>query len=201
MTWRNIIALGCVASAAVVGCTVTTSSDKSDGGSGGGGTADSATGGTSAADGSTGGKATGGGGAAATGGSSGAGGASGASTGGNAPTDAATPLLDAKDVCTAERGDNDCMKCLKTKCCIPFTDCANDPDCGQSSTSKGDLICIQDCMLNTAADGGTPDIGTCAGNCGGATAPATTEILTCIREIHDGSALQNCSTACFGVEL
>jgi hypothetical protein len=182
MSWRKVLALGLLGSAAFAGCTVTTGDGDDDSGVSTGGS--TSTGGAKATGGST---ATGG--ATTTGGSTSTGGA-----------DSGT------FVCAPAAADNDCSKCVETKCCNEWLDCGRDAACSyKSAATPGELICIQDCIIDQVGDAGTGviDLPTCAANCAVdvALSPATNDLIACIRNVGDASVLQNCSTDCFGGEI
>ena len=194
MTWRTILAVGAVASAAVVGCTVTAKVEGGDGGP------DSGSGATSA------------GGKAETGGSGGSSGSGGAKTGGAAgkaggggmkATDSG--ISDAHfDTCNPDK-TRMCDNCVQTKCCDEWLDCANDKDCLNTVGGKvGEFICIQDCILG---DGGSVMTAEdCAGPCqhgSGTVSSATSSLIACMRDMAGGDAgsAQNCTLECFGRPL
>jgi hypothetical protein len=183
MAWHKIAVLGLLASAAFAGCTVTTDDpDEDDGGSDGSG--GSSSGGT---------KATGGS-------SSGGAKASGGSSSGGKPADGGPA--------TCGSTGNDCLKCVKEKCCEEYIECGDDPACSQSSGHPGELICIQDCLIDQVGDAAAIDVQECAGRCAedsSGVSGATSDLIACIRaddaDSDGGVALQNCSEICFGAEL
>jgi hypothetical protein len=188
MTWRNVLACGLVASAAIAGCTVTAGSGSGPDGSILGTGGSTSTGGVTATGGKDGGK----GGTAAGGATSAGGAAAGGSTADAQVTSCAGPY------------DNSCDGCIETKCCAEWLDCANDKDCGK--TSEGELYCIQRCLLGDVADAssGGPDPGACANSCAHSNsiiADATNALIICIRAQKADAGPQNCSTACFNAEL
>jgi hypothetical protein len=130
MSWRKVLALGGLASAIAVGCTVTVGPGSDDAGfeeTGG----SKGTGGSSGdGDASTGGKSTGG--KASTGGSGGTstGGKGGTSTGGKAG--AGTGGKDAMVTECMPDKTQECDYCVETKCCQEWLDCVNDADCLQT---------------------------------------------------------------------
>ena len=201
MSWRKVLALGGVASAIAIGCTVTVTDGTLDGST-------EETGGKSGKDAGTGGaKATGGSAGKATGGSStgGKGGSSGASTGGKGGASGAG-MKDA-DVVTECMPDKDlpCDYCVETKCCQEWLDCVNDVDCFQEVDNKPpEYSCIRDCLVN---DGGSfPDVDECAGLCkhdAVGVSSATSLLIGCMRDTGSGDAsnTQNCTNECFGREL
>ena len=184
MAWRKFLALGLLATAAFAGCTVTTDEPGTDGGGDGG----SSSGGAKGSGGSaSGGKSTGGsssGGSKATGGSS---------TGG-----------DDGGITECGAGANECDTCVQDKCCQEWLDCGDDPDCSYKSASNpGELICMQNCLIDQFADAGAVDLGKCDSECAVGSAgvsTATSELIACIRDVGD-AGVQNCSTVCFGIEL
>lgn len=188
MSWRKVIALGSVASAIAIGCTVTVNEGTPEGGP------DEETGGSSGKDGGAGGsKATGGSGGKATGGTGGS------STGGKGGTaDSGTGGKDSgkATVCMPDKGAP-CDYCIETKCCEEWLDCVNGADC------QDEFSCIQRCMIN---DGGNfPDIMECAGSCKMDPVGITSEtnaLIACMRDTpSDGSTTQNCTNECFGHDL
>ena len=189
MAWRKILVLGLVASAAFVGCTVTTDEpSEEDGGSGG----DTSTGGKTSTGGASSGGGTSTGGNKATGGSS-----SGGKAGDSGPRK-----------CSPATADNACLACVEEKCCEEYLDCGDDPACSQSSGHPGELICIQNCLFDQIGDAAPIDLAECAGLCAedaSGVSAATSALIACIRADDDttdgGVALQNCSDPCFGAEL
>ncbi|HEX7669730.1 MAG TPA: hypothetical protein VF395_09115 [Polyangiaceae bacterium] len=188
MSWNKILVTGFAASLAIVGCTVTTSSDQPDGG--GGSDAGKGTGGSTSTGGSTAGGATSTGGAKTTGGSTSAGGAS----AGGATSEDAGP-------------ESDCTKCLKQFCLTDYTDCGKDPDCAQSSKADGEFLKIQQCLFDvTPADASTvyltaADLEKCVGDSanGAVASTATQSLLSCARGELDASlSKQPCTERCFG---
>jgi hypothetical protein len=189
MSWRKVIALGGVASAIAIGCTVSVNEGSPEGGP------DEETGGSSGKDGGAGGsKATGGSGGKATGGTGGS------STGGKggSTVDSGTGGKDSgkATVCMPDKGAP-CDYCIETKCCEEWLDCVNGVDC------QDEFTCIQRCMIN---DGGNfPDIMECAGACKMDPVGITSEtnsLIACMRDTpSDGSTAQNCTNQCFGRDL
>jgi hypothetical protein len=144
----------------------------------------------------TGGKATGG--AVGTGGKSTGGttGTGGKATGGT--TDAGGPS------CAIERADNDCLSCVKKRCCQEWLACGDDASCSQKPNGvPGEMVCIQDCIIDAVSQSGFVDLQACAAACAedsSGLSPATSELVACIR--YDGEdGLQWCSSVCFGTEL
>jgi hypothetical protein len=171
-----------MATAAFAGCTVTTDDPgEDDGGDGSGGA---------------------GSGGKASGGSSSGGKASGGSSSGGKASGGSGDVDSGPAECGA--GDNECSTCVQDKCCEEWLDCGNDPDCSYKSESNpGELICVQDCLINQLADAGVVDLGECDSACAvgsAGLATATSELIACIRAEGD-AGLQNCSTPCFGIEL
>src|ERR1043166_2787214 len=121
MTWRTIVVLGAVASAAAMasGCTVEAKVGSGDAGPDSGSGATTETGGQSGSGGSSGSS----GGAKANGGTGGGG----AGKAGGGMTDAG--MKDAPyDVCSPDK-NKPCDNCIQTKCCTEWLACANDKDC------------------------------------------------------------------------
>jgi hypothetical protein len=191
MAWRTFLALGVVSigAAAVAGCTAEVKAGGSinDGGPDGAPSGGSSTGGAA----NTGGSHAGTGGGANTGGSQGGSGGSG--TGGGGPT-----------TCDKTVSDR-CQKCINTNCCAELNDC-NDDRCAGSSTTDGELVCMQTCLQNgfNGLDAGSTSIGDCADKCKGSNAVIaanTNAVISCMVQIGDGSTTQLCSTQCFGGDV
>lgn len=189
MAWRKIIVLGLVSAAAFIGCTVTTDDDPDDDGGGSGGS-------------SSGGKATGGSGSGgkSTGGSS----SGGTSSGGSKATGGSDG--DSGPVCSG--GNNACLTCVQTKCCDEWLACGEDVACSSKSEAQpGELICIQNCLIDQVGDAAVVDLQECAGRCAedsSGVSTATSELIACMRALEDGDGgvqLQACSLPCFGTEL
>jgi hypothetical protein len=192
MSWNKILVTGFAASLAIVGCTVTTSSDVGDGSTAGGG--------------SDAGKGTGGG--SSTGGAKATGG--GSSTGGAKATGGGTSGGGAGGATAADAGpDSDCTKCLKQHCATEYTDCGKDADCAQSSKADGEFLKIQQCMFDITGDASTAfftsaDLAKCAGDSanGSVLATATDALLSCARGELDASlSAQPCTERCFGAPI
>jgi hypothetical protein len=185
MAWHKFFVAGLVGSVAIVGCTVTTTSDKGDGG----GTGGTGNGGTAA-----GGGGTGNGGTAAGGGGTGSGGKASGGTGGSAGG-------------TFDGGpDKPCTICLKTKCAAEYADCLNDAVCLENKTTHelGEFPKIQQCMFPFLADSGAgvftaADLAQCAGDNAVGSVPSkpTQALITCAHGAEDAST-QPCTTECFG---
>jgi hypothetical protein len=197
MSWRKIIALGGVASAIAIGCTVSVNEGTPEGGP------DEETGGSSGKDGGAGGsKATGGSGGKATGGTGGSstGGKGGTSTGGSG----GKPMMDAATVCMPDKTQA-CDYCVETKCCEEWLGCVNDVDCYQEvDGQEAEYLCIRNCLLN---DGGNfPTIEECAGMCkhdAVGISSETNALIGCMMATGTGDAgnAQNCTNECFLREL
>jgi hypothetical protein len=192
------------------------SGDEGSGGSGNGGAASGsggapATGGSKAGSGGIssggfvggGGKATGGTigtGGKATGGTVGTGGRS---TGGTTGTGGkSTGGSDGVSDCFG--ASNDCLRCVHAACCDEYLACGSDANCSQKSSSEpGEMLCIQDCIIDAVSQSGIVDLQACAATCAedsSGVSPATSALVACMRdEGEDG--LQACSTVCFGTEL
>jgi hypothetical protein len=199
MSWRKVLALGGVASAIAVGCTVNVHEGNPDGGffddTGGSTGKDAGTGGT---------KATGGSGGKATGGAS-TGGKGGASTGGKAGAGTGGAKMDASPDATVCTPDPTlaCDNCIETKCCQEWLDCVNDTDCFQKvGGQEPEYSCIFNCIVN---DGGAfPTIEECAGMCkhdAVGISAATNGLVSCLVDTGDSGNTMNCTTECFNRPL
>jgi hypothetical protein len=195
MAWHKILALGFLAGAVAVGCTVTSSDGDDDDAGGGGNTGGTtATGGSTSDDGgSTGGSSSGGsssGGASATGGSGGGGGTF---------------------ECNPDDETSMCNACTQAKCCDELQECAADPDCYEEvgDTIEGELPCIIACtddvydMMGAVTQ---EDVLECAGACAtadnGIIATSTNDIIGCMnaREADAGGATQ-CGEDCLNTGI
>ncbi len=166
------------------GCVV--SSDDDDGSAGASGSAGSGTGGSG---GGTGGTAGTGGGTGGTAGSAGAAGAAGAGGSGFM----CTPM---------DPTFNACESCRDEKCCTEWLDCLADGEpCSEGGLmSEGEIICIQDCvleafMMDPAADPVTVKA-SCQGTCatdGTLITMATNQLFACLDDPTNG-----CPIECFG---
>ena len=105
--------------------------------------------------------------------------------------------------CFPTTADNDCSRCVMSKCCQEWFDCGEDPHCSQKPAKEGELLCIQSCLIDAVVEGGAVDLQDCAAACqeqNSGVSEATSAIVACIRTTED-SGLQACSTVCFGTEL
>ena len=204
MSWRNVLICGVVASAAAVGCKVTVNDCSNGGcpdagffGNGGSAEEDSGTGATKSTGGTGGSGGSSSGGTSSKGGTSGKGGtSSGGTTGGG--------VLDAGDAGPASCHPEDdapmtCAKCIDTKCCQEWLDCADDLDCSKAAGSKkAEFECIQGCLVSV--DSGIMTLNECAGNCQHDTvgvSSATSALIACTRDTGDSGTTQNCTQECF----
>jgi hypothetical protein len=194
MAWHKILALGFLASAVAVGCTVGSSDDEDEDAGGGGNTGGTtATGGTSNDDGgSTGGTSSGG---ASSGGGSATGGSGGGST----------------FECNPDDETSMCNACTQAKCCDELQECAADPDCYEEvgDTIEGELPCIIACtddvydMMGAVTQ---EEVLECAGACAtadnGIIATSTNDIIGCMkaREADAGGATQ-CGEDCLNTGI
>jgi len=193
MAWHKIAILGLLACGIAAGCTVTSDDDEdTDGGDAAGGS--DGAGGSNAGGRASGGAATGGG---ASGGSS-----AGGSGAGGAEPDGGN--------CTPAANDNDCQKCVLTKCCAEYFDCNDDACAGDGTAANpGELSCFQDCMAEYLQDAGTADSDTvqaCSGRCasqGSTLATNTEDIVTCILSGGDtvDGGTDGCDAECYGVDI
>lgn len=167
--WMKVGAIGFAASLFAAGCVVTSTTDNGDGGSVGG------------SGGSTGGSGGSTGGTAGSGGSTG--GTGGSATGGTGGAITCNP---------SDPQNSKCDTCMQTTCCSEWEACQND------STCLNEFGCIKQCVdKQLTSDGGTPDVGSCAGQCaqGGTIATTTNDLVICVRNTEAGNS---CDFDCFG---
>lgn len=106
-------------------------------------------------------------------------------------------------MCTPNDPDfNDCETCRDTKCCNEWLAClAIGEDCSEGGMmGEGEIICIQDCILDAfAMDPGADPVtvkASCQGTCatdGSLITSATNLLFTCLDDPADGCAIE-----CFG---
>jgi hypothetical protein len=205
------LAQGCGGETAPIGGDAGSGGSSSSGAASGSGGAP-ATGGSKAGSGgiSSGGGFTGGGGKA-TGGTAGTGGKAaggtvgtgGRSTGGTTGT-GGKATGDSGGVSDCMGATNDCLQCVHVACCEEYLACGDDANCSQkSSREPGEMLCIQNCVIDAVSQSGIVDLQQCAAICAehsSGVSSATSELVACIRDQGEDGR-QACSTVCFGTEL
>lgn len=97
--------------------------------------------------------------------------------------------------------NNPCLSCIAEKCCDEYSKCGSrlpQASCGWGGPhGEGEIVCIQDCVLDVGADGGVADdetIATCAGGCTtpgcDTLSPHTSELLACLKSLCFEECLQ-----------
>jgi len=210
--WRVVLVAGVVSAFVGAACTVTTSTDD------GGNLGDAGDGNVAGSPGTAGAAGSGHAGSSAAG-SSGAGTAGSATAGSGGA--AATPFVcdpaeagatgnpDA-NACEMVAGQNDCDKCVRSKCCTEYANCyATDPgnQCGYGGPNNdGEFFCYNSCLVDVFNKNGSiedKDKGTCAANCatskslmgsqecGSVLGTATNELIGCVVD-------KGCEMDCYG---
>ena len=201
-----VLAAGVVSAFVGAACTVTTSTDAGGGDAGEGNSSGSSTAGASGS-----GTAGASGSGTAGGSTAGAGGTAGTSFSCDPAEAGATGTPDA-NACEMTAGQNDCDKCVRTKCCTEYSNCyATGPgnQCGYGGPKdEGEFVCSQGCLVDVFTAHGSvnnDDKGMCAANC--ATNPtsmgsqdcgpvlgnATNDLIACVGDTTNG-----CATECYG---
>lgn len=202
--WRVVLVAGVVSAFVGAACTVTTSTD-------GGTLGDAGDGNVAGSPGSAGTGTAGSSAGAGTAGSATAGaGGAGATPFSCDPAEAGATGTPDANACEMVANQNDCDKCVRSKCCTEYANCyATDPgnQCGYGGPKNdGEFFCYNSCLADVFNANGAiddTDKGTCANNCvtskslmgsqecGPVLGSATNDLIACVVD-------KGCAMDCYG---